>query len=206
MTPIPALSEILADIVPQLQIANGVLFFSWYGFNIMPSYGKDNPMNVEMRFKPTKQGDAIAYLAAADTDDNGAFVVRSEDDFRKLVLDIMGGRNCMRKILITDSEESARTVAILCRGDMRGEVIINRITDDIHAVGVTARDLTDSGIPWISDLREKGPRLVLDADFPITSDWQSPGEIYVDIEHEPLVLVGDREKDILPEPDSGPDL
>jgi len=141
-------------------------------------------MKVELRFRNTNQGDAIAYLRAAGAGDDGGQVVRSEDDYHGLVRGVLGASNRSREILITDSLEKARTIALLRRGDNAGEALISQINDDIFAVGTTTGSSSyDDGMPLIYDLREVGRPLELDGSFDPMND------IHVEIASGPLELV-----------------
>jgi hypothetical protein len=141
-------------------------------------------MKVELRFRNTNQGDAIAYLRTAGAACDGGMVVRSEDDYEHLVRGVLGGTNRSREILITDSLEKARTVALLRRGDNAGEALISQIGDDIFAIGLTTGTGSyDDGMPLIYDLREYGRPLELQGSFDRMDD------IHIEIANGPLELV-----------------
>jgi len=115
----------------------------------------------------------------------GGQIVHSEEDFETLIRGVMGASNRSREVLITDSPESARTVALLRRGDTSGEVIITQIDEGIHAVGVLSRTGEyDDGMPLIVDLREDGQLLEFEGTF-----IQAPNGINVEIWNGDLELV-----------------
>ena len=160
-------------------------------------------MNVEMRFTKTNQGRAIAYLhPVGTTDEHDGHMVRNSDDYSLVVREIIGDRNNFRRILITDTMSSARKMALLYRDEMRGDAIIKRLADDIHVVGLVSNNGDyDAGIPWISDLRETGVRLELDTEFPNFGSTTGSGNINIEVEGNPLVLVGEEPA---PEYDASP--
>ena len=112
-----------------------------------------------------------------DTPDDQGHAIRNIDDLD----DAINNDGCMRRIMITDSRESARQLALMCCHDMMGksgEAIITRLADDIHALVVSGNNKDcGNGIPWITDLRETGIRLVMDGNFPVQVEVELSGPI-----------------------------
>ena len=159
-------------------------------------------MNVELRFRETGQKRAIAYLHPVGAPDENGHMVRNTDDYNLVVNEILNDNNRLRRIIITGTWGSARSLALAYRDEMRGEAIIRKLADDIYVVGLISNNGDyDNGIPWISDLRETGVRLKLDTEFPNYGFTTGPGNINIEVEDNPLVLVGE---DPALEPDESP--
>ena len=147
-------------------------------------------MNVELRFRETEQKRAIAYLHPVGVPDEKGHMVRNTDDYSVIVGEILNDNNRLRRIFITDTSASARSLALAYRDEMRGEAIIRKLADDIHVLGMISNNGDyDNGIPWISDVRETGVRLKLDTEFPHFGNVTGPGNIDIEVENNPLVLV-----------------
>ena len=145
-------------------------------------------VNVELMFRKTDNHDAIGYLVSSRASVDDGFPVRNEGDFKELVRGTLNGSDRARNIWITNTMETARTLALLHRRSRNMEFIITKIADDIHALGTIDMDgeYNDGfplGIPVITDLRETGPRLVLDTDF------RPPNIIHVEIGRGDLKLL-----------------
>ena len=122
---------------------------------------------VQLRFRSVGK-DAIGYLVDIDAPDDGGLVVRERDRFH-FAIDALNGSKRERRIWITDTEEHARSLALMIRAEGEDQMMITRIADDIHALAVTkeCHDNFNDGIPLISDLRHK-PSVELVGDFEIT--------------------------------------
>ena len=123
-------------------------------------------MKVELRSRKTKSNDIICYLVAKGTPDDGSHALRTKADLHAHG-DSSGH---YREILVVNSMDNARVVAMQCRANTTGmEAIITRIADDIHAVAIIDHDKyvaevpQKSPMPVLTDLRESGPALIVDS-------------------------------------------
>ena len=122
-------------------------------------------MNVKLFFKDV-DGEAIPYLW---NDERGANPQESESaqvstliDF-EMIKEQHGNR--ARQITIVDGREAAKAVALLEQSESSGRSIITQLDNCTWAVGSVLGDGSyDSGLPAITDTRQSGFPVFIDAD------------------------------------------
>ena len=127
---------------------------------------EQDEIEVELRFRTASNNDMIGYLVANHFPSDWGVSVYSDQEFQNKIRGEFGASARPREIIITDSENTARALARARHLINRGDFIVTRLADGIHAMSmIYHNDVFYDHVPTIIDSREGGPRLKVVGEF-----------------------------------------